>query len=380
MPICRRCHTECDERDRFCSHCGNLLVTEEKAISCQEDWFKVSEDKEDKEQLNVTDPEEAQKEPLPAVFLEKQDIEKTTQRLICPRCKIIYERGDACIRCSSPLVEKTSSTEREDPDLSSSEACKEELLLSSGLEAHREEPKTADRPEAEDEPSQGQSSEQLPLNRLPINRIRTVGFPRKNPKKGYRLFLELVSIIILIAAPGYLIWSIVAYFVVEKPEASMPADIKVDPRISPRSSAVPNSSTPVTAPHGVASSMPAKSKLPFEEGEEVEKIRTLLENIRQANLKKNIDLFMSCYSPGYKDREGKKKETIETWENFNYLHLSYDLKKHSVSGSTAQARVEWLIRFSPKAGGQFQESKAVLEVTFTKEEDGWKVKEIKPLS
>ncbi len=341
----------------------------------------MNEEKGDEEQLNVTDPEEVKGESLPVVLPQKQDIEKPVKRLICPRCKIIYERGDACIRCRSPLIEKTSPAETEDlQPPCSSEGCKEDLPLSSGLEAQKEEPKTAPTPETEDELSQGQSHQQLPWNRLPSPKMRRVNLSRKNPKKGLRFFLELVSVIILIAAPGYLIWSVVSYFVVEKPEANTSTSIEVGRPISSRPSTAPNSSTPVKEPRKITSSAPADSNPPLAEREEVEKIKNLLENIRQANMKKNIDLFMSCYSPSYKDREGKKKETIETWENFNYLHLSYDLKKHSISGSMAQARVEWLIRFSPKAGGQFQESKAVLEVTFKKEEDGWKVKEIKPLS
>jgi len=350
-------------------------VTEEKALSSQEDWFEMSEGKGDKEQLKASDFEEVQGEPLPAIPSQEEDTKKCVQRLICPRCKIIYERGDACIRCHSSLIEKSPSTEREDVEPSSSEVCTEEFSLSPGLEVCEEETRLSHRPEAENETSQGQSPEHLPLNGLPISRIRTVGFPRKNPQKGFRLLLELVGIIILIVASGYLIWSIVSYFVVERPEANTPASTE----ISHRPSNVSNSSIPVTAPHMVVSSEPPDSKQTFTEGEEVEKIRNLLEGIRQANLEKNIGLFMSCYSPGYKDREVKKKETIESWENFNYLYLSYDLKKHSVSGSTAQARVEWFIRFSPRAGGPSQESKTILEVTFKKEKDGWKIKEIKPL-
>jgi hypothetical protein len=116
------------------------------------------------------------------------------------------------------------------------------------------------------------------------------------------------------------------------------------------------------------------------EMQQIEKIKGLLENIRQANLQKNIDYFISCYATDFKDREIKKKTTLESWKNFDFLDLSYDLKSPSISGDTAKARVEWLMKISPKTGGQPQEIKTILEVTFKKEGDGWRIGEIRPLS
>jgi len=113
------------------------------------------------------------------------------------------------------------------------------------------------------------------------------------------------------------------------------------------------------------------------EAEEVEKIRDLFENIRKANLAKDIDLFISSYSRDFKDREGKKRATVESWENFNFLDLTFDLGSTSISGNSARARVTWLVRFSPKGGGQPQESKTILDVVFKKEDGDWKIGEIK---
>jgi hypothetical protein len=97
-------------------------------------------------------------------------------------------------------------------------------------------------------------------------------------------------------------------------------------------------------------------------------------------LAKNIELFMACYSPSFKDREEKRNETLKTWENFNYYDLSYDLKACSVSSGIARAKVEWRILFSPKTGGPAEESRTLLNVTLEKREDGWKVLEVKSLS
>jgi hypothetical protein len=116
------------------------------------------------------------------------------------------------------------------------------------------------------------------------------------------------------------------------------------------------------------------------QAQDVEKMKSLFENIRQANIQKNIDLFMSCYSLDFKDRDGKKKSTLENWQDFDYFDLSYDLKSQAISGDTASAKVGWVIKFSPKGGGQAQETKSFLDVTLKKEEGVWKIKEIKPVS
>jgi ketosteroid isomerase-like protein len=124
-------------------------------------------------------------------------------------------------------------------------------------------------------------------------------------------------------------------------------------------------------------SSPDTPKPPSTEIQEIRNIETLLENIRQANLKKDIDLFLSCYASNFKDREGKKKATLSFWTKFDYLDLSYDLKNSSISGDTAKVKVEWVIRISPITGGQQQKSKANLDVKLKKEEGGWKIEEVK---
>jgi hypothetical protein len=110
---------------------------------------------------------------------------------------------------------------------------------------------------------------------------------------------------------------------------------------------------------------------------EVEKIKSLLEDIKQANLRKDIHLFMSCYSIDFKDRNGKRLATLESWKAFDYLDLSYDLKRQTISEDTADIRVEWVIDISEKMGGAPQKSKAVLDVLLMREEGHWKIKEIK---
>jgi len=114
--------------------------------------------------------------------------------------------------------------------------------------------------------------------------------------------------------------------------------------------------------------------------QETGKIKSLFETVRQANLQQDIDLFMTCFSRDFTDREKKRLEALKTWNHFNYLHLSYDLKKQMISGDTADIRLEWLIKSSEKVGGKLQENRVTIEAILRKENGRWKIQEIKPVS
>jgi hypothetical protein len=161
------------------------------------------------------------------------------------------------------------------------------------------------------------------------------------------------GIFILLVTVGYLFWQ------------------------KPSSSSAPASKETASLSAGTPS---PQSQPPVSETKEVEKIRTLFDNIRQANLRKNISLFMSCYSRDFEDKEGKRLAVLETWENFNYLDLSYHVKKQTITGDAADVRVEWFIKTSPKSGGRPQNDRTVLNVTLSREEGNWKIKAIRSAS
>lgn len=116
------------------------------------------------------------------------------------------------------------------------------------------------------------------------------------------------------------------------------------------------------------------------EAREDEKIRSLFETIRRANLEKKIDLFMSCYAGDFNGRNRKRLATLENWDHFDYLDLSYDLRRLTVTAHTARVRVKWWINISPKHGGTSEKTTSVLDVSLKKEDGNWKVEKIKPVS
>jgi len=160
-------------------------------------------------------------------------------------------------------------------------------------------------------------------------------------------------IIVLMIAAGYFLW----------------------PQFSRSSGPAPKEiATPPPSP------LPPESPAPPPKDHAVEKISSVFESIRQANLQKDIDLFMSCFSSDFNGAEGKRQDTLKMWENYSYLDLSYDLKKQTITGDSADIRLEWLAKTSQKSSGKIQDGRTVLDVTLRREDGLWKIVGIKPVS
>jgi len=170
--------------------------------------------------------------------------------------------------------------------------------------------------------------------------------------------LNWTGIGIICIAAGYLLWSTYVHVVPSKS----------------KSEGLSNDQPSFSVSTATETSSPTKV---INEEEEKERIKDLLENIKKANLNKDINLFLHCYAKDYKDREGKKKSTLETWENFNFLDLTFNLESFTLMGHIARSKVDWFARFTPKGGSAPQQSQTSLEVVFKKEEGNWKIAEIK---
>jgi ketosteroid isomerase-like protein len=391
------------ERGEFCIKCESALVPQNPS--------------QPNEEPKISPISEGEGKPLKIQTIQEQLVEAPRKKLICPACKIIYERGNSCVRCGSSLVPQTPSQEKEKPKSSDTEVSPSTLDLEVGTGLAQEgvdsewpslsSPKRRDSDAVERGPKRElgvaptavakedfpktQTSQQQPSKRSADDSERRSSLPVK-PKKDYRrLFLEVGGITIMALAGGYFLWSVYSHLIRKEPDPKTLISKDVVSQILPASSANPattgtesgefktkeesSSISKEAAPSSL--SLPEASKTPSPEIRETQNIETLLENIRQANLQKDIDLFISCYAADFKDREGKRKATLAYWKKFDYVDLSYDLKNSSISGDTAKIKVEWVIKVSQKTGKQPQKSKAILDVTLKKEEGGWKIEEVK---
>jgi uncharacterized protein YbaR (Trm112 family) len=426
--ICPTCKIIYDRGDS-CVKCGLTLVPQ--TSTGPEEMTKM-----------IPEPEGR---PIPLQTLQEQLIETPPKRLICPTCKIIYERGNSCVRCSSPLVEEVPAQEGELPEaeinlstsppqdqekgFSPSESAELAGISGQGLSTDAKRP-TIPSPDGRDlvdaeranqkeleiiqrqklkkeseeikEDSLGPETPGQQPGKRPADVLENgLRLLRKHKIDYWRLLLEVGSISIMVLAGGYFLWSIYSHLVTRQPDSRPPTSKGIQnldlskpslPTPSTATASIPNESDKRETEQGSviseekaevvspASPNSTSSDNVASEALEIGKIKDLLENIRQANLQKNIDLFVSCYATDFRDREGKKKATLAFWKNFDYLELSYDLKNPSVAGDRAKARVGWVIKISPKTGKQPQETKTILDVTLKKEGGEWKIAEVKQAS
>jgi hypothetical protein len=402
MVICPQCSIQHGDAEEFCGKCGSFLLA-----------------------IEDPPPEE----------------ERTNVKLYCPKCQVLYKKGNYCRKCGSLLMQGTPSREANARPLEKKpvKRCLKEWLRllkqekelqssMSKLEAQRErisddvlDPLSVrykerleslsplhQEIEAELESIKKRASEEMDFleNELKpiqkrleefqsLHKLGAVTKPdfvrekkglrkeiksREKSLKKYRQILSLLPakmggrtvspgfagdllrplplltlgvIILLMVAGGYFLW---------------PQHTESGALVLKEIVVVP--STPSSSNNPPAAM----------EGNDAEKIGALFEDIRQANLLKNIDLFMSCFSRGFNGTEAKRLDTLKMWENYNYLDLSYDLKSQTISGDAAHVRLEWLVRTSQKMNGRLQNGKTVLEVTLKREDGHWKIIDIKPVS
>jgi len=359
----------------------------------------------------------AEGKPQQVQTLQEQMAEAPRKKLICPDCGIIYERGDSCVRCGSSLVPQTPSQEKqklkspdtEVPAATSPPKAPEEIskmdfdedlvgaTMRPPLPSPKEKDSGANQPVKRkkiatplEEFFQNESLEQQSAKKQ-TDQVEKRESSAKKPKRDYRrLFLEVGGITVMVLAGGYFIWSVYLHLIAKGPERKSLTSKDAVSQNFPSSSSTSDPGTTATESRGFKNTeeSPTKEAIPpslfgsdasqasSAEAVEIRNIKTLLEDIREANLEKNIDLFISCYATDFKDREGKKNAQLGFWKRFDYVDLSYDLREASISGVTARGKVEWLIKTSPKAGGRSQENKSVFNVLFKKEEGGWKIKEL----
>jgi len=80
-------------------------------------------------------------------------------------------------------------------------------------------------------------------------------------------------------------------------------------------------------------------------------VRSLLEDIRMANLTKHLSLWESRYSKKYLELTGKKENIVEQWNKYNFVSLRYRIENLQVRGPEAEAVIVWDMELRPAAGG-----------------------------
>ena len=105
-------------------------------------------------------------------------------------------------------------------------------------------------------------------------------------------------------------------------------------------------------------------------------IRNLFMTIGSANLKEDINLFQTGYSSDFPDWGEKRRKTLAMWQKYDFIKLGHYIAELDIQRDKAEAFLIWSITISER-GGSPREMETTNQVTLRKEEDGWKIVELK---
>ncbi|MFZ2089319.1 MAG: hypothetical protein WAU47_12165 [Desulfobaccales bacterium] len=71
-------------------------------------------------------------------------------------------------------------------------------------------------------------------------------------------------------------------------------------------------------------------------------IRGILNQIREAQLKKDINLFLEAYSPNFPKLDKKKENLLKTWKRYDYVDMTFNIENiQKQQDDTIVANVAW---------------------------------------
>ncbi len=110
-------------------------------------------------------------------------------------------------------------------------------------------------------------------------------------------------------------------------------------------------------------------------------LEKVIENLREANLKKDLVLYMSCFSYVYPQLDKKRQEALKTWKDYDFKRMVFTLGKVTDMGpEDAMAEVSWNMSIQNRASQDVDASTISYRVWFAKELGQWKIKRLEEMS
>ena len=143
---------------------------------------------------------------------------------------------------------------------------------------------------------------------------------------------------------------------------------RTSPPPAPQAAAPAPTATPaVPAPPPVAPAADLKAEL-----------QGVLSTLRDAQMKKDITEFMGVYSNTWPNHDQKRKDALETWQNFDYATLVFTVDKvQAIDPNNALAWVTWYMDIRNRKNQELTSATQTYQVRFVKELGNWRIREIK---
>ncbi len=113
---------------------------------------------------------------------------------------------------------------------------------------------------------------------------------------------------------------------------------------------------------------------------EQEGLIRLLNQIREAQYKKDIDLFLQAYSPTFPDLEKKKEQTLTIWRRYDYLDMHFHVNDLRPEGAaTLWGKITWDLKTRDRKTQAVKTLAKSYQVQFSKDSGQWLIQRLDPL-
>jgi hypothetical protein len=149
---------------------------------------------------------------------------------------------------------------------------------------------------------------------------------------------------------------------------------------------VPKVEAPAPAPPAVPaapsqSALPAPGPAPSAEAILKEQLQKEFAVLREAQLRKDIVLFMSVYSLTYPELDDKRTKTLKSWERYDFTNLVFTVDKlQSIDPDNAVAWVTWYIDTRNRRTQDLASSSQTFQVRFAKELGKWRIRSLEEVA
>jgi hypothetical protein len=106
-------------------------------------------------------------------------------------------------------------------------------------------------------------------------------------------------------------------------------------------------------------------------------LEELLNQLREAQLKKDIFHYIQVFLPNFPDLETRRQKTLAVWQAYDYTGLDFELDDVKLlDGDHAEAKVIWNLKLQAKASQTGRTETQTYRVWFSKDAGKWRVNKL----
>jgi hypothetical protein len=105
-----------------------------------------------------------------------------------------------------------------------------------------------------------------------------------------------------------------------------------------------------------------------------EQVQALFNTLREAQLKKDLNLLMSCYSPSFPGLADKRQKTQQAWEDYTFTNMFYFLDEVTGRDSDqARVRVTWELQAQERRSQETVSATQTFWVNLQRQGGAWRI-------